>query len=74
MMALLFGFGMANHLGGPAGLMEKLATVVRTTWPVLLVARLLAGSRLGSRTRSTSNHANPSPLSTTSSTHSETTQ
>jgi hypothetical protein len=46
MMALLFGFGMANHLGGPAGLMEKLATVVRTTWSVLLVARLLAGSRL----------------------------
>jgi Protein of unknown function (DUF998) len=46
MMALLFGFGMANHFGGPAGLMEKLATVVRTTWSVLLVARLLAGSCL----------------------------
>jgi hypothetical protein len=46
MMALLFGFGIANHLGGPAGLMEKLATTVRTTWSVLLVARLLAGSRL----------------------------
>jgi hypothetical protein len=46
MMALLLGFGMANHLGGPAGLMEKLATVVRTTWSVLLVGRLLAGSRL----------------------------
>jgi hypothetical protein len=44
MMALLFGFGMANHLGGPAGLMEKLATIVRTTWSVLLVRRLLAGT------------------------------
>ena len=46
MMTLLLGFGMANHLGGPAGLMEKLATTVRTTWSVLLVARLLAGARL----------------------------
>ena len=46
MMALLLGFGMANHLGGPAGLMEKLATVVRTSWSVLFVVRLLAGSRL----------------------------
>ena len=46
MMALLLGFGMANHLGGPAGLMEKLATIVRTTWSVLFVSRLLAGARL----------------------------
>lgn len=46
MMALLFGFGMANHLGGPAGLMEKLATIVRTSWSVLFVSRLLAGARL----------------------------
>jgi hypothetical protein len=46
MMALLFGFGMANHLGAPAGLMEKLATIVRTTWSVSLVAKLLSGSRL----------------------------
>jgi hypothetical protein len=45
MMALLFAFGMANHLGGPAGLMEKLATIVRTTWSVLFVRRLLAGDR-----------------------------
>ncbi|MGA2352689.1 MAG: DUF998 domain-containing protein [Terracidiphilus sp.] len=42
MMILLFGFGVANHLGGPAGLMEKLTTIVRTTWSVLLVKRLLA--------------------------------
>jgi hypothetical protein len=46
MMALLFGFGMADHLGGPAGLIEKLATSVRTLWSVLLVTRLLAGSSL----------------------------
>ncbi|MGA9670021.1 MAG: DUF998 domain-containing protein [Terracidiphilus sp.] len=45
MMALLFGFGMASHLGGPAGLMEKLATVVRTTWSILFVRSLLAGAR-----------------------------
>ena len=45
MMALLFGFGMANHLGGPAGLFEKLATIVRTTWSVLLVCRLLTAAR-----------------------------
>lgn len=46
MMALLFGFGIANHLGGPAGLFEKLATGVRTTWSVVLVARLLSGASL----------------------------
>lgn len=48
MMALLFAFGMASHLGGPAGLMEKLATVVRTTWSALFVSKLLAGARLAS--------------------------
>lgn len=46
MMALLFAFGMASHLGGPAGLMEKLATILRTTWSVLFVSRLLTGARL----------------------------
>jgi hypothetical protein len=44
MMAFLFGFGMANHFGGPAGLLERLATVVRTTWSVLFVSRLLAAA------------------------------
>jgi hypothetical protein len=47
MMTLLCGFGMALHFGGPAGLLEKLATVVRAVWSVLLVSRLLAGARLG---------------------------
>jgi hypothetical protein len=46
MMAFLFCFGMMNHLGGPAGLMEKLATAVRTLWSVALVARLLSGASL----------------------------
>jgi len=46
MMALLFAFGMANHFGGPAGLLEKLAATVRTTWSLLLVTRVLAGARL----------------------------
>lgn len=46
MMAFLFGFGMMNHLGGPAGLMEKLATAARTLWSVALVSRLLSGVSL----------------------------
>jgi hypothetical membrane protein len=46
MMAFLFSFGMLNHFGGPAGLMEKLATGVRTIWSVALASRLLAGVRL----------------------------
>lgn len=46
MMFFLFCFGMFNHLGGPAGLMEKLATVVRTLWSVVLVSRLLLGASL----------------------------
>jgi hypothetical protein len=46
MMGFLFSFGMLNHLGGPAGLMEKMATVVRTLWSVALVSRLLSGATL----------------------------
>jgi Protein of unknown function (DUF998) len=46
MMAFLFLFGWLNVHGGPAGLMEKLATGVRTAWSLLLVVRLLAGTRL----------------------------
>jgi hypothetical protein len=51
MMALLTGFGYANHAGGPAGLMEKSATGIRTLWSVLFAGKLLAGARLnfGSR-------------------------
>jgi len=47
MMAFLAAFGFANHLGGPAGLFEKLATCTRTIWSALLAARLLSGRRLG---------------------------
>lgn len=46
MMALLFLFGWLNAHGGPAGLMEKLATAVRTLWSLLLVARLVGGVNL----------------------------
>ena len=35
---------IANHLGGPAGLLEKLATTLRAVWSVLLVTRLLGGA------------------------------
>lgn len=46
MMLFLTAFGFANHLGGPAGLMEKLATATRTLWSVLLTLKLLQGARL----------------------------
>jgi len=46
MMALLAAFGAANHLGGPAGLLEKLAASTRTLWSALLAGRLLSGARL----------------------------
>lgn len=46
MMAFLAAFGFANHGGGPAGAMEKLATAVRSLWSALLTAKLLAGTRL----------------------------
>ncbi|MGH9563879.1 MAG: hypothetical protein ACRD3S_20690, partial [Terracidiphilus sp.] len=46
MMTFLFLFVMLNHLGGPAGLIEKLATAVRTLWSVALVTRLLSGASL----------------------------
>ena len=47
MMAFLAAFGFANHFGGPAGLLEKLATCTRSIWSALLAARLLGGYRLG---------------------------
>lgn len=46
MMALLTAFGFANHSGGPAGVMEKLATVPRALWALLLTIKLLRGARL----------------------------
>lgn len=46
MMASLAAFGFANHLHGPAGLMEKLASSIRTLWSAIFVARLLSGKHL----------------------------
>lgn len=46
MMGFLTAFGFANHMGGPAGAMEKLATATRTLWSALLTAKLLTGARL----------------------------
>jgi hypothetical protein len=46
MMAFLTAFGVANHLGGPAGTFEKLASLTRTSWSVLLVTKLYSGRRL----------------------------
>ncbi len=51
MMAFLTAFGFANHAGGPAGAMEKLATVWRSLWSALLAAKLLAGARLNPAAR-----------------------
>lgn len=46
MMLFLTAFGVANRIGGPAGIMEKLATATRTLWSVLLTRKLLRGARL----------------------------
>jgi Protein of unknown function (DUF998) len=46
MMAFLTAFGIANHHGGPAGAFEKLASLTRTSWSVLLVTKLYSGRRL----------------------------
>jgi hypothetical protein len=46
MMAFLTAFGVANHLGGPAGAFEKLASLTRTSWSALLVAKLYSGRSL----------------------------
>ena len=46
MIAFLTAFGVANHLGGPAGVFEKLASLTRTSWSVLLVWNLYSGRRL----------------------------
>lgn len=45
MMGLLAAFGMANRLGGPGGLFEKLAVATRSIWSVLFVQRLLGAGR-----------------------------
>lgn len=46
MMAFLTAFGLANHFGGPAGAFEKLASLTRTSWSVVLVGKLYSGRRL----------------------------
>jgi hypothetical protein len=46
MMALLTAFGIANHLGGPAGCFEKLASLTCTSWSALLVWKLYSGRSL----------------------------
>lgn len=46
MMALLTAFGIANHLGGPAGCFEKLASLTCTSWSALLVWKLYSGRPL----------------------------
>lgn len=46
MMAFLTAFGFANHMGGPAGAFEKLASLTRTLWSAVLVAKLFSGRSL----------------------------
>lgn len=46
MMGFLAAFGTALSHGGPAGLFERLAGLVRSIWTVLFVGRLLTGMRL----------------------------
>jgi hypothetical protein len=43
MMGFLTAFAVAQRLGGPAGLFEKLASLTRTSWSVLLVLQLYGG-------------------------------
>jgi hypothetical protein len=51
MMACLAAFGSFNHLGGPAGLFEKLAASTRSLWSAIFAARLLAGKSLSGQPR-----------------------
>jgi hypothetical protein len=46
MMAFLTAFGVAHRIGGPAGVFEKLASLTRTSWSVLLVLQLYAGREI----------------------------
>ncbi len=46
MMSFFTAFGVANHLGGAAGAFEKLASLMRTSWSVLLITKLYSGRRL----------------------------
>ncbi len=49
MMGFLTAFGIANHFSGPSGLMEKLASCMRSIWSVVFAARLLGGDYLDGR-------------------------
>lgn len=46
MVAFLTAFGLNKHPGQPGGLMEKLATVTRSLWSMLLTITLFRGARL----------------------------
>jgi hypothetical protein len=46
MMSFLTAFGVANHMGGPAGALEKIASLTRTLWSALLVVYLYSGRSL----------------------------
>ena len=48
-IVFLAAFGIAMSHGGPAGLFERLATLVRSIWTVLLCLQLLAGRSLSPR-------------------------
>ena len=49
MMGFLAAFGTTLSHGGPAGLFERLAGLVRSIWTILFVGRLLMGIRLSSQ-------------------------
>jgi hypothetical protein len=51
MMAFLAAFGIALHLGGPAGAFEKLATLTRALWSAALVKTLYSGGSLAPPTK-----------------------
>jgi Protein of unknown function (DUF998) len=46
MMSLLTAFGVAQHIGGPAGVFEKLASLMRSSWSALLVRQFYLGRTL----------------------------
>jgi hypothetical membrane protein len=51
MVGFLAAFGTALSHGGPAGLFERLAGLVRSIWTIIFVLRLLAGTGFSSQRR-----------------------
>lgn len=51
MMGFLAAFGTALSHGGPAGLFERLAGLVRSIWTIIFVVRLLAGTGFSSQSQ-----------------------